>query len=215
MNNVQIYLHIREDNNEVFYVGIGVKKRPYSKKHRNTHWRNIANKTSFKIEIIGRNLSWKSAYKLEIALIKKYGRKDLGAGTLVNKTNGGEGTSGFSHSEDFKNSRIGSGNPMFGASYTKEQRDKIASKQMGSDNHFFGKTHTNETKKLLREKALEQFKDKSKIQNRKGVICTKTKKYFFTIKEASEFIGMSNESLRERLHGKIKNNTSLIFANYP
>ncbi len=89
-----VYKHIRKDTNEVFYIGIGNEKRPYSKKNRNQYWKNIVNKVGYRVEIIQENLSWEVACKLEKQLIKKYGRKDLNEGTVVNMTDGGDGTTG-------------------------------------------------------------------------------------------------------------------------
>lgn len=42
--------------------------------------------------IVYDNLTWEDACKIEVELIAKYGRVDLGTGTLVNLTAGGEGT---------------------------------------------------------------------------------------------------------------------------
>lgn len=89
-----VYQHIRLDKNEIFYIGIGTQyKRAYQKgERRNKIWNDISSKTDYKIEIIGENLSWEDACKMEISLIKKYGRLDLGLGTLANLTNGGDGS---------------------------------------------------------------------------------------------------------------------------
>jgi len=74
-----VYQHIRLDNNEVFYIGIGINKyRPLSKYRRNKYWHNIVNKCGYKSEIIYNNLTWKDAIEFEKFLIKLYGRKDLG-----------------------------------------------------------------------------------------------------------------------------------------
>jgi|LakMenEpi03Aug12_release.lakeMendotaPanAssembly.Ray.scaffolds.fasta_scaffold263931_4 hypothetical protein len=89
-----VYQHIRLDNNNIFYIGIGTKlKRAYEKSDkRNIVWSRIVNKTDYKIEILAENISWEDACKMEISLIKKYGRLDLGLGTLANLTDGGDGS---------------------------------------------------------------------------------------------------------------------------
>jgi hypothetical protein len=90
-----VYRHIRNDNNEVFYIGIAkLESRPYSKFSRNAFWKNITAKTSYKVEIIARPNTWEDCCELEEFLILEYGRKDLGTGSLVNLTNGGEGIIG-------------------------------------------------------------------------------------------------------------------------
>jgi hypothetical protein len=45
-------------------------------------------------KLVRRFVNEANAFKFEIALIAKYGRRDLGTGTLCNLTNGGEGLSG-------------------------------------------------------------------------------------------------------------------------
>ncbi len=93
-----VYKHIRLDTNEIFYIGVGSDK-PYYKRartqySRNKHWKNIVNKTSYKIEIIKDDLDFNSALLLEIELIAKYKFISDG-GTLVNYTKGGQGQLGL------------------------------------------------------------------------------------------------------------------------
>ena len=90
-----VYTHTRLDNNEVFYVGIGTQnnyKRASRSHNRTNYWNNIVKKCGWKVDIVFDKLTWDDACKKEIELIKKYGRVDLGTGTLVNLTDGGEGT---------------------------------------------------------------------------------------------------------------------------
>jgi hypothetical protein len=90
-----VYQHIREDKEEVFYIGISNNKvRPYSKS-RNAIWKKITNKTSYRVEIIYDNISWEEALLIEVELIAKYGRIDLKNGCLSNMTDGGDGTHGI------------------------------------------------------------------------------------------------------------------------
>ena len=105
MNNFCLYKHIRLDIDQVFYIGIGNSKRPFSKKDRNRYWKNIVNKTDYKIEIFKSDLTWKEACQLEIELIKEYGRVDNKTGILCNLTNGGEGATGFVCTEKMRQTR--------------------------------------------------------------------------------------------------------------
>jgi hypothetical protein len=92
-----VYKHFRKDTNEVFYIGIGkTKRRVNSSGCRNQHWKNIVNKVGFYYEIVEDNLSWQQACEVERQLIKEYGRRDLGTGSLVNMTDGGDGNYNFS-----------------------------------------------------------------------------------------------------------------------
>lgn len=99
-----LYRHIRLDTNEVFYVGIGTKlsnktfkssyNRAFSKSGRSKHWNNITNKVDYKIEILLESDNYSFILRKEIEFIALYGRRDLGKGTLINLTDGGEGTPG-------------------------------------------------------------------------------------------------------------------------
>jgi hypothetical protein len=89
-----VYLHITKDVNAIFYVGIGDKDRPKNTDDRSDFWRKVVAKYGYNIQIICKNISWKLACQMEIALIKKYGRRDRNKGTLVNHTDGGDGVAG-------------------------------------------------------------------------------------------------------------------------
>lgn len=132
-NNWYVYLHIRLDKKEPFYVGIGNKKnyaRAYQTKsdRRNQIWHKIFSKTDIKIEIILDNLTKSQASEKEKEFIKLYGRKDLGTGILCNMTDGGDGTWNCVMTEDTKEkirqSKLGDKNPMFGKSPSEETRLK-------------------------------------------------------------------------------------------
>jgi hypothetical protein len=123
-----VYRHIRLDKNEPFYIGIGkddTYKRAYqsSKTKRSDFWHNIASK-GYEVEILMDNLTWEQACEKEKEFISIYGRRDLGQGTLVNLTNGGENPPIL----------IGINNPMKRI----ENKEKVANKRRGvplSDNH--------------------------------------------------------------------------------
>jgi hypothetical protein len=91
-----LYRHIRLDKNQPFYIGIGNDNngkhtRAYFKSNRSDHWKNIVSKYGYDIDIIIDNISWIEACKKEKEFIKLYGRRDLGLGSLINRTDGGDG----------------------------------------------------------------------------------------------------------------------------
>jgi len=92
-----VYTYTRLDKNEIFYVGIGSDsnyKRAKNKSVRTDYFKKIINKSEHRLDIVFDNLSWEEACKKEIELIALYGRKNLGKGTLINFTDGGEGRKG-------------------------------------------------------------------------------------------------------------------------
>jgi len=92
--DICLYFHINPFRNEIFYVGIGSKKRPYFKRRKNLFWKNIVNKFGYIIDIVHENLTWEEACKLEVFYIKRIGRRDKKLGPLVNLTDGGDGAKG-------------------------------------------------------------------------------------------------------------------------
>lgn len=93
-NNKVVYLHRRKSDNEIFYVGIGSKRRAFTltPSARSGFWGKYTKKYGKPIvEIVASGLSFEDACKHEVALIELIGRRDLELGTLVNLTDGGEG----------------------------------------------------------------------------------------------------------------------------
>jgi hypothetical protein len=84
-----VYAYLRKSDNTPYYIGKGQNKRAYVK-HRGLAVPNDKSKIVF----LETNLTEVGALALERRMIQWYGRKDLGTGILINKTNGGEGTSG-------------------------------------------------------------------------------------------------------------------------
>ncbi len=97
-----LYRHIRLDTNEVFYIGIGtiipfvkkfesVYKRAHSKNDRNNHWKNIVNKTDYKVEIICSSNDRNFIVKKETEFIEFYKiQKDGGSLTNIAKVDKNE-----------------------------------------------------------------------------------------------------------------------------
>jgi len=138
-NNIQsknlcyIYKHIRLDTNVVFYIGKGTNtngkyKRAYSSDRTNLHWHNIVKKYGYSVEIIVENLTEKEANQKEVELILDYGRIDLGTGTLVNMTAGGEGVSGVIMSEK---TRKKIGDAHRGRVHTEQSRKNMSEAHKG------------------------------------------------------------------------------------
>lgn len=187
-----LYKHINLKTKEVFYIGIGkTSKRAYSNKDRNRHWKNTVNKYNYKIEILFEDLTWKEACEIEKYLIAYYGRKDLGLGTLVNMTDGGDGLNGYKHNEDTK--------------------DKIRIAHLNqSDETRLRRSLAQKGKKLSEE-------TKNKIINNsarsKKVINTETSIIYNSAKELADLLNINYNTLLTKLNlnNKVKNNTQYIY----
>lgn len=95
-----VYQHKRLDENTIFYVGKGCKDRHSQTVNRNRYWHNVVNKSGFESEILFDNLDEELALLIEIELIDKYRKLNF---KLVNLTDGGEGVSGYKHTQKTKN----------------------------------------------------------------------------------------------------------------
>src|SRR5690554_3467304 len=104
-----LYRHIRKDTGEVFYVGIGTKRkkksykairnRAFDKRNRNELWHRIVNKGGYEVEILLESDDYEFIKDKEIEFIELYGRRINGTGCLANFTDGGDGMLGFTQSE--------------------------------------------------------------------------------------------------------------------
>lgn len=93
---------------EPFYVGKGSHKRAYDHtkrkdRHPMTHRIQLMKKTGIEpdIEIIPA-INEDHAFFIEACLIKVMGRKDLGLGSLLNMTDGGDGVSGHIRTTEWR-----------------------------------------------------------------------------------------------------------------
>lgn len=197
----EIYRHIRLDTNEVFYIGIGkTKYRVYAKLNRNKHWTNIVNKTDYEVQVLKKDLDYSDAKELEMILIAYYGRKDLGLGTLVNMTDGGEGTIGRKASIETCNKMSKS---MIGKNVGKVTSDetKIKLSIVGK-----GRLQSDEWVK----KRMDKLRNNNDTNNYKKLILdTNTGIFYYSILEASIAYNINYGTLRSILSSK-NNKTGLV-----
>lgn len=93
------YSHHKPDGT-LFYVGKGSIKRAYAKDNRNPHWKNIVAKHGgYKVEILANWPTENGAFEHEKFLISCFQNMGL---TLANITSGGEGVSGYKHTDAAK-----------------------------------------------------------------------------------------------------------------
>jgi hypothetical protein len=82
------YKYVWEDGTP-YYIGKGQKNRAFQ-----NHGDIPVPKDKSRIIFLIENVAEKEALEYEKEMIKFYGRKDLGTGPLLNRTNGGQGISG-------------------------------------------------------------------------------------------------------------------------
>ena len=130
------YAYLREDGTP-YYIGKGKGYRAYRKDGKPC----ATPKDKNKIIQLKTNLTEEEAFNHERYMIFILGRKDLGTGILLNKSDGGEGASGCIPSEETRRKRSakmkGENNPLYG--------------KRGKDSPRYGKKHTQETKDKIRK----------------------------------------------------------------
>jgi len=139
MNNYYTYAYLREDKTP-YYIGKGVKYRIYEKYNRTSP----PPKDKSRIIFLKQNLTEEEAFKHEIYMIAVFGRKDLGTGILHNRTNGGDGISGYVMSEETKK-KISASNS--GRIMCEENRKKVSKIMKERERN----PHTEETKRKMSE----------------------------------------------------------------
>lgn len=88
------YLWMRE-NGTPYYVGKGTRNRAY----KNDGYRSVKKPKHDSRILVQHWGSEEEAFSMEKFWISLFGRKDVGTGILRNRTDGGDGPSGYKHSE--------------------------------------------------------------------------------------------------------------------
>ena len=198
-----VYRHIRIDKNEPFYIGIGsdcnfTRANEKRKGRRNKIWNDIYSKTKIEVEILFSDVSYEFACEKEVELIKLYGRINTNTGILSNLTDGGDTEVGrvVTTQEREYRSKLFSGvnNPMYGKKMSKESIEKGRIKRLG-------------------QKAWNKgLKGVQKSNNGKIVLDLNTGVFYENAREAAEFNNIKHTTLKSKLNGCNKNNTSFIYA---
>jgi hypothetical protein len=206
-NSKVVYLHRKETDNSIFYVGMGNLKRAYCKQ-RPDWWKRVVKKYGCIVEIYKDGLTQEEAFQIEIELIEKYGRIDLKNGQLINQTKGGITIEGMSdiilkkrskslksvvRTEEWKK-KIS--NALKGKVKSKEWRDKISKTLTGS-------------KLSESTKAKMRLSNKSKILTAKPIACydyysNEFISNFESVRIAANELGCKETSISNNLHNRSK-----------
>ncbi|MDV3428318.1 MAG: hypothetical protein LIR50_15075 [Bacillota bacterium] len=167
-NEYYVYKWYIEDTNEIFYIGKGKNDR-YKRIKNNKFFRDMYNTHKCNVRIIYNNLTEKEAFKKESELIYYY-KNNFPQYRLTNQTNGGEGTSGWKPTKEFK-----------------KKQSKIHKAQW--QNQEF----KNKISKLVQGKNNPLYKNESN-PNAKKIMCLETGGIFECIKYCMEKYDIKSES---------------------
>ena len=129
-NDYYTYAYLREDRTP-YYIGKGRGNRIFY-----TFKRIKPPKDKSRIIFLKKNLTEAEAFKHEVYMIFVFGRKDLGTGILRNLTNGGEGVSGRTITEETRRKLSAA---HTGVPKTKECRRKMSEAKLGENSPNYGK----------------------------------------------------------------------------
>lgn len=210
-NKYYIYLHIKLDSGEPFYVGKGNGNRAYCKYRRSNLWKNIVNKHNYDIIFLEEELTNSKALEREIYWINRIGRRDLDLGPLANLTNGGDGGNTRNGKLDTAETKFKKSEAAKKRIYTEEDCKKMGRKK--------GSIPPNKGKKGLqvawnKGKTGDQSHVKGKqnyckkLINEKGII-------FNSVKEAALEYKIDVSALYRMINKKLptKNITDLNYLN--
>lgn len=176
MNIYYVYEWYIVETDEVFYVGKGKGDRA-GKIKRNKFFKDMYNSHNCDFRIKIDNLSEEDAFKYEIKLIKYY-REYYPEYRLTNQTDGGEGTSGWKPSdewktnqskiqkerwkdEEFRNKMIDIRNDKDSTYQSDDFRNKMSKLVKGENNPNYGNYWTDDMKKKARQNKLGKYNGKN------------------------------------------------------
>jgi len=175
-NRFYVYAYLRSQDSEhgpklsPYYVGKGQGGRCYGKTGRPA---GRPRDKSY-IVFVQEGLTEEEAFALETYCIKLYGRIDIGTGILYNRTDGGEGKSGYIASEE---TRRKMSRARWGQKHTQATKEKLSEIKQGEKNPNWGKTHSPETRRKISEGQLGNRRG----ENTKQKISLSKAKYLYEL----------------------------------
>ena len=210
MNNIYyVYIWYIIETGEVFYVGKGKGDRYKQLSSRNKFFIDMYNTHNCSVNKIYENLTEEEAFNKEVETIKWY--KENTNYRLTNQTDGGEGTSGWVPSQDFKDKQSKIHKEQWqdeefkkkmmairtdenGPYKSQEFRDKISQLVQGENNPNYNNHWTNEMKLHLSQVRKTNGLSANENNSRATcVICVETGEIFNCIKYAMQKYNIKHE----------------------
>ena len=191
-----VYEHIRLDTNAVFYVGKGKGRRCFEARRRNQHWKRVVSKAGgFDVRVIIGGIDEELAFLAEQELISKLKAQGV---VLANLTDGGEGVSGYTHTQKAKAS--------FSATMRRTMetyKHVLKERQLGDNNSAKMPGVGDKISAALRGRKMSaERRAKSSMprgSNPKATKVTLDGKEFGCIKDMAEFLKMPYTTLVNRM----------------
>lgn len=191
-NNYYVYIYYRLDTNEPFYVGKGKDNRCTDFHSRNDWFMNIVDKHRVAVVVEKDNLTQSEAFYWEEEIIRilvfeygysinikgNYYEDDKSFCHLVNATWGGEGSSGYHHTEEWKK-RVGENSSNW---WKNTDEDTILARNKKISSARIGWSPSESTRKKMSENNLG-----TNSPSARSIICLTTKKIFLTIKDGVDY----------------------------
>lgn len=230
-NGFYVYAYIDSNTNLPYYIGKGNHNRAW-RKHSNVA---IPENDKF-IVIISYNLTEIGAYAIERKLIQWYGKISDNTGILLNKASGGEGASGYKHTEEAKqiiseklkihtrsNDHCNSiSKSLIGRKIPKDVVDKVALKNTGKkrtqeqckrlSEALIGHMVTEETKMKISESHKGKEKPKG-IHSKRSIpiLCTTNNTIYYSQPEAAKILGLKQSDINNVLKNRQSHTKGYIF----
>jgi hypothetical protein len=125
------YAWLRVDGTP-YYIGKGHAKRAWAFRKKGVN----RPRDRSRIIILKKDLSEENAFRHEVYMIHVLGRKDRGTGVLHNRTDGGEGLSGFVYTDELRKIRS---IQFKSQGFSERHRKNLSLAQTGEKNHRYGK----------------------------------------------------------------------------
>ena len=197
------YAHSKPDGT-IFYIGKGIGRRAYSK-NRNDYWKRIVAKYGYEVQILAYWDTEKEALNHEVLLIACM--KDMGI-KLCNLTEGGEGATGYQHSEEHKASLKGNfygastwGMTFKGKKHSEESKAKMSYVRIGNKNKA-GTTLSEESKAKISASNLGKPKFKKRVLTAEQVLEIRPRIGYRNIAQLAKEYGVGESTIRRIRDGE-------------